>query len=247
MSFAPATSSVPWPPIDTSSNQVVLCVGRKGSGKSEAARMLYRHWPGADRIVIDTHGDAHPGAGARRLTGEPPAKLPARGDDGKPLNLHYVANPTSATYRDDLDRAVRMALFPRDRRTLLWIDEIGEVTQTNRTPPHLRLALQQGRHYSCSTLMCGPRPIAIDPLCLQQADRVLVYDLPNPADRRRVAETIGWPPGEFDEACRTVRRRGKFWFLTYVAGEHQLYLCPPLPEEWRADPDVDELDEAASS
>lgn len=222
----------PWPQIDVDRNQIIVCVGRKGSGKSAAARMLYGHWPHADRIVIDVNGDAEPGEDAKRITGEPPQKLPSRGDKGEPLNLHYVADPTRATYRDDLDRAVRLALFPRDRRTLLWVDEIGEVTQANRTPPHLRTLLQQSRHFNASALLCGPRPVNIDPLCIAQADRVLIFDLPNPKDRERVANVIGWAPDKFDDACLEVRRQGAYWFLMYVASEHQLYLCPPLPREW---------------
>lgn len=222
----------PWPQVDLEKNQIIACVGRKGSGKSKAASMFYAHWPDTDRIVIDVNGDAEPGPDAKRINGDPPTKLPERGEHGEPVNLWYVANPASASYRDDLDRAIRLALLPRDRRTLLWVDEIGEVTQANRTPPNLRTLLQQSRHYNASALLCGPRPINIDPLCIQQADRVLVFDLPNPRDRQRVADTIGWPPAAFDEACLEVRRQGKFWFLQYVAEEHELYLCPPLPQEW---------------
>lgn len=224
---------VGWPPIDVDRNQIILAVGRKGSGKSEAARALYGWWPNADRLTIDVNGDANPGPEARRIAGEPPGKMPPREHPDQPLNLHYVANPARPTYRDDLDRALRMALFPRERRTLTWVDEIGEVTQVNKTPPHLRTLLQQGRHYHASAILCGPRPVAIDPLCLQQADRVLIFDLPNPADRRRVAETIGWPPGELDDRVLELRRRGDYWFLMYDAAGHELYTCPPLPESWR--------------
>lgn len=222
----------PWPQIETDANQIIVAVGRKGSGKSAAARMLYAHWPHADRIVIDVNGDADPGEDARKLTGDPPSRLPARGDDGHPLNLWYVADPTRPTYRDDLDRAIRLALYPRERRTVLWVDEIGEVTQSNRTPPHLRTLLQQSRHFNASAILCGPRPVNIDPLCIAQADRVLIFDLPNPRDRDRVASVIGWPPAAFEDACREIRRQGRFWFLMYVAAEHELYLCPPLPRDW---------------
>ena len=222
----------PWPQIDTDQNQIIACFGRKGSGKSAAARMLYRHWPAADKVVIDVNGDADPGEDARRITGDPPARLPDRGEHGEPVNLWYVADPTRPTYRDDLDRAIRLALFPRDRRTLLWVDEIGEVTQANKTPPHLRTLLQQSRHFDASAILCGPRPINVDPLCIAQADRVLIFDLPNPRDRERVADVIGWPPAAFEKACRQVRREGRYWFLMYVAAEHALYLCPPLPRDW---------------
>lgn len=224
----------PWPPLDTSRNQLVLCVGRKGSGKSVFARALFRHWPDVDKVTIDVNGDAEPGEDATKITTEPPAKLPARREPDEPLNLHYIANPASPTYRDDLDRAIRLALFPQDRPTLLWVDEIGEVTQANHTPPHLRVLLQQSRHYHASALMCGPRPVDIDKLCIAQADRVVVFDVPQQSDRKRIAECIGWPLADFEDAFLELKRAPKFSFLMYVAEEHALYLCPPLPTAWLA-------------
>lgn len=229
---APVLEESPWPAIDTRANQLIACFGRKGSGKSVAARMLFRSWPDVDKVTIDVNGDADPGPDAVRVTGEPPSKLPARGDDGRPVNLWYVADPERKEYRDDLDRAVGLALFPQDRRTLLWVDEIGEVTQKSHTPPRLRKLLQQSRHYHASALMCGPRPMNVDPLVLQQADRVLLFDLPNPDDREKVAKTIGWPLRHLEESMATARAQGRYWFLMYVAGDHELFLCPPLPSEW---------------
>ncbi len=227
--------SVPWPEIDTSANQFLTFFGRKGSGKSVAARTFHRHWPDVDKITIDVNGDAGPGEDAERIMGEPPKKMPERKDDGLPLNLHYVADPQRDTYRDDLDRAVGMALFPRGRRTLLWSDEVGELTPPGKTGPNTRTLLMQSRHFHASALACGPRPINIDPLWIAQADRVFIFDLPNEADRERVHTTIGWPRKSFEAAYLEVRRlnaQQPFHFIQYVAGEHQLYVCPPLPSDW---------------
>jgi hypothetical protein len=54
--------------------------------------------------------------------------------------MHYRANPAAATYRDDLDRAVAMALFPQDHRVLLWAGEVGELTPNAKAAPHMRQA-----------------------------------------------------------------------------------------------------------
>lgn len=228
--------TVPFPEIDTSANQLICFFGRKGSGKSVGARTLFRHWPNVDKIVIDVNGDADPGPGAERITGEPPKRMPERKDDGLPLTLHYVADPGRATYRDDLDRAVGMALFPRDRRTLTWVDEVGELTPPGKTGPNTRVFVQQSRHFNASGLFCGPRPISIEPLVPQQADRIFLYDLPNPRDRERITALIGWPPAAFEDAMREVRHLNAtvepYHFLQYVAKEHQLYVCPPMPREW---------------
>jgi hypothetical protein len=225
------TEATPWAPIDIAHNQVIASFGRKGEGKSALANMLYRNWPGIDRLVIDVSGDDRPWERSKHIT-EAPTKMPAREDPDVPVDLWYVANPASPTYRDDLDRALRCVLYPRDRKTLVCIHEVGEVMPAGQTPGNGRLLLQQGRHFNVSTILCGPRPIDIEPLALQQADEVFLYDLPNPNDRRRIAETIGFPPKVIDEAVEQLRAKGSHWFLRYRRRGHELVLCPPLPAEW---------------
>lgn len=229
-------SSTAWPLISTKPGTVIGCFGRKGQGKSQAANMIYRNWPdSADRICVDVSGDDRPSARSTRISGEPPRKMPDRDKAEQPVDLWYVANPASHTYRDDLDRVLRVGLYPRERPKLVLIHEVGEVLPAGQTPPHGRLLLQQGRHFKASTILCGPRPMRIEPLALQQCDEMLLFDLPNPADRRRVAETIGWEPRELDEAFRELKAAGDHWFLRYSAGPHELVLCPPLPPEWLED------------
>lgn len=226
---AAAGGVVPFPPIDPARNQIVLCVGRKGSGKSVQARELFRGWPGVDRLVIDPTGDADPGADVEQIIiREPQLQMP-RDKNGGHVVVRYIANPASKTYLDDLDRAVGMALFPKDRRVVAWIDEAGEVFPAGRTGPNGRTFLQQSRHWHASAILCCPRPINIDPLCLAQADRVVMYDVPNPADRERIAGAIGWPPRLLAQQLDETRRMGKHWFLLFDAGSHEMYQCPPLP------------------
>lgn len=219
----------PFPPLDPNRNQIIVVLGRKGSGKSVFAREVFRSWPDVDKLVIDPTGDADPGAdiGTRTVT-ELPRELP-KGSDGKPVVLRWIATPQSPTYADDLDRAVSLVLFPKDRRSLLWVDEAGEVFPANRTGPHARTLLHQSRHWHASAIVAGPRPINLDPLVLSQADRVVMYDVPHPRDRERIAGTIGMHPRELAEQLDATRARGSFWFLMYDAQSHELYRCPPLP------------------
>jgi hypothetical protein len=218
-----------WPgELDPNENFIVSAFGRKGSGKTVFLRSLYRDFP-YDKVCIDVNGDADPGPDSVPISAPLPTALPPRGEDKKPVDLHYVPDPGSLTYRDDLDRAVGMAMFPSDRRTLVWADEIGEFTNGNKTGPHLRRLLMQSRHYETSALFSGPRPMDIDKLVIGQADLVAVYDMPDPDDRDRVAKVIGYPPVAFREACEETFRRGPYWHLLWVSAAKRLYRCPPLP------------------
>ena len=223
--------------IDPARPIIVSAWGRKGSGKSTFNRRLYWSWP-HDKVCIDVNGDADPGPDAERITlplperfpAEPAAMLgtPRRG----PRNLHFRADPGSATYDDDLDRGVGLALFPQDHRTLVWAGEVGEFMPTAQgTRPHMRRLLQQNRHYRASALFDGPRPVHVNPLVLAQSDLVAVYHLPNPDDRERIAKTIGYPAARFHDECEETFRRGPYWFLLWVAEAHALYRCPPLPQD----------------
>lgn len=220
--------------LDPRRATLILLVGRKGSGKSVAARLLYSSYP-FDKLAIDVNGDAEPGPDAVRLTGQLPSKFPTS-DDGAPRNLHYLADPGSATYRDDLDRAVALGLFPQDRYCLVWIDETGEVTTGHATPAHLRRLLMGARHYNCSALMCCPRPLNIDPLCISQADRIYIYDVPNPRDRDNLAGHMGYPIRRLNDAldeAREINAREpaaqRFWHLVWDTRLHRMFLMPPVP------------------
>ncbi|MEN8672567.1 hypothetical protein [Nocardioides sp.] len=221
--------SEPFPQLNPDLNQLLLVIGRKGSGKSMNAREVFRGWPYIDKFVIDPHGDADPGddLGTVTLTSLPD-KLPTA-KKGEYAVTRWIADPASSTYREDLDRAVGLGLFPQKRRVLLWIDEAAEVFPANRLGPNARLLLQQSRHYWTSAVLCCPRPINIDPLCLGQADRVIIYDLPHPRDRERVAASIGIEPRVLNRELDETRARGPYWFMMYDARAHELYRCPPLP------------------
>jgi len=181
------------------------------------------------RGASNVNGEADPGEDATRISAPLPTRMPPRGEDKKPVDLHYVVDPGSDTYRDDLDRAVGMAMFPSDHQSLVWCGEVGELTTGAKTGPHLRRLLMQSRHYKTSALFDGPRPIDIDKLVIAQSDLVAVFDLPDPDDRDRVAKVIGYPPVAFRDACEETFRRGPYWHLLWVSSAKRLYRCPPLP------------------
>jgi hypothetical protein len=219
--------------LDATRPMIVSAWGKKGSGKSHGNRLLYRAYP-FDRLAIDVNGNADPGPDAERigreqLGGKFPAPAPMVGERRKARSLWFRAHPGSPTYREDLDRAVGLALYPQDHRTCLWAGEVGELMPNGRPGPHMRTLLMQNRHHNVTALFDGPRPMFVDPLTLAQSDLVMVYKLPNPADRKRIADSIGFPPKEFDRECQDVWRRGDHWFLMWDANRDTLYRHEPLP------------------
>jgi hypothetical protein len=201
--------------------------GRKGSGKSELARFLFMSYP-YDRLVIDPTHDVDLGdEKVDELQAPLPVRWPARADNER-STLHYKPDAGSATYDDDLDRAVGLAY--NHRRSLLWIDEGGELGSAHKTGPWFRRVLKMGRHRDLSLFVCDPRPVNVNPLILAQSDFVYVFDLPNPRDRERVAEMIGWDPKAFHDAVLGLPPHA---YLRYDAraedDDDRLIEFPPLP------------------
>lgn len=214
---------------------IVSAWGKARSGKSYLNRMLFDSWP-YDRLVIDVNGNAldssHP---SEKITGDLPGKFPPApamvGERTKARSLWYRAHPGSATFRDDLDRAVGVALYPQDHRTLLWAGEVGNITPNGRAGPHMQTLLMQYRHYNVTALFDGPRPMNVPTLMLSQSRFVAVFRLPNARDRERIAEEIGFPAKEFHRECFQTWRRGEHDFLLWDAEADTLYRHEPLPSD----------------
>jgi hypothetical protein len=247
--------------LEISDGRLILCVGKKRSGKSILGKVIFASYPG-DRVVLDVAGDDGPGDNAEEaaqlhihqlhgtvdeLPRRWPEHLREEGPDGRPapMTLRYTPDAGSPTFLEDMDAVVGLALRQGAREhdkghvgAALLIHEIGVVAPAGQTKPHMRRALMHNRHNHLTVIMCGPRPMTIDPLVVQQADLVYIFELLNPADRRRLAETMGWHPADLDEDVLTLRRHE---YLRYDANEdapqtpgepdYRLVRFRPLPEE----------------
>lgn len=231
--------------IDPSKATHVTIVGKKGSGKSVLAQRFWDSYP-YDRIVIDPTGDVDPrDPKAEPLTVPLPHRWPAK-FDGKRSTLRFVPDMGQASYVDDMDAAVQLAF--QKGRCLLWVDEVGELTNANSTPPAMRRVLHQSRHRRLSTLFCGPRPIDINKLVITQADYIGVFRLPDEDDRKRLAKVMGYPLADFEAAHNELLGdQRKHWYLWYDAATGVLEVRPPIPQNSRAakpgkrfEPDEDE-------
>ncbi len=210
--------------IDPRKATHVTIVGRKGSGKSVLAQRFWDSYP-YDRLCVDPTGDVDPhDPKAEQITAPVPARWPKMPGSEQRSTLVFKADPGTDTYIDDMDRAAGLAFVHGN--CLLWVDEVGELTNANKTPPFMRRVLHQSRHRRLSTLFCGPRPIDINPLVISQADFLGVFHLPNPADRKRIADNIGLELDEVEEAHSMLVEHGYLWWDTR---ERVLEVRPPLP------------------
>lgn len=218
--------------MDWTRPAIVTAWGSKGSGKSVLNRVLFRSWD-LDAVCIDVNGNAEPGPHAETITAPLPTRFPedvANMGERRPRVLHFRAHPGDPKYREQLDQAVGLALYPQRKRTLLWAGEIGEMQPNGRPGPHMNTLLMQNRHYNVTMLADGPRPVFVHPLTLAQSDLVAVFHLPNPRDRERIADSIGFPPKMFHEACHAAWRT-EHAFVLWDARAKRLYEHEPIPAE----------------
>lgn len=224
-------------PSDPRKPVQIAVVGKKGSGKTELAFRFFDTYPG-DRLVIDPNGDLDVPEETLELVTPLPTRWPGAAYDefaeehGLPASssrkrrgtFRFIPDPAEPDFREEMDRAVGLAFA--HQRTCLFFDECHEGAPAGQTPPHMRRALRQGRHARLTLILATPRPLTVDPLVISQADYVYVFKIPNPADRKRVAETIGWDPKDFDAG---VHGLGPFEYLRYDAAADDLAHFPALP------------------
>jgi hypothetical protein len=204
--------------LDIADGRLLSFIGKKRSGKSVMALSYFMSYPG-DKIVLDIAGDDGPtGKDIIDLEGNAddlPRKWPdGKRDGNRPMTLRYTPDAGSSTYVEDMDQVVALAMTHGN--CCLLIHEMGDLAQSNRTPPHTRRMLRQNRHRRVTALMCSPRPQTMDPLVLQQSDVVYVFETMNPHDRRRIADSIGWDPRAFDESVHAL---GPHEYLRFDSNE----------------------------
>lgn len=214
--------------LDPHKAVAIAVLGKKGTGKTELAYHLFSTYP-YDRVLIDPNGDIVREPEWEELERPVPARWPGwGGGTGEPKRRTFVYVPDFAdpAHAEELDRVYALALV--HPRTLVMTDEAHEGFPANGMDkrPHARRLLRHHRHGPASHIEATPRALTVDPLVISQADWVYCFKLPNRADRKRVAENIGWDPKEFDEAIFGL---GPHEYLRYDASSDELAHFPALP------------------
>lgn len=228
--------------LDPARGIIATCFGKKRSGKSVMGRLLFAGYP-HDRVVISASHDDGPFVDPEHdvfeLKGDVETLPELWPEDlrreGRRMTLRYEPDTGSPTALEDVDAVLGMVR--RHGHCAVLIHEVALVAPSGRVPAHMRRLLNTNRHDAVTMILCGPRPVTVDPLVIAQSDLVYVFELPVPADRQRVAETVGWKPAEFDEA---VEELGPHEYLRFDANmpkpaegreDMRLVLCPALPAD----------------
>lgn len=233
--------------IDPSQGVIITCFGKKRSGKSVMGRLLFDAYP-YDRLVISANEDDGPFADPdndvfeiRGSVDELPPRWPEelrRHDDAGPrrMTLRYVPDPGSPTVLEDVDHMLGVA--QAHGHCAVLIHEIRFAAPAGRVPPHMNRLLNNNRHDHVTMILCGPRPITVDPLVIGQSDLIYIFEMQVAADRKRVAETIGWDPRDLDDAIDDL---GRHEYLRYDSNQEKpsseldddmrLVHCPALPKD----------------
>lgn len=195
----------------------ILAVGATGTGKSTLVlRLFFAAAP--PRLVIDpADSDLTDVEGA--VTARTVADLEAAHEAD---TLRFV--PRAPDRPEEYDDVYRWA-FHRRFPGLVWLDEAGLAAPAQGCPRWITAYLVQGRKRGLGHIACHTRPREISRNLIAQAQHVLLWSLPNPDDRRAVAQQIGVAEHELDSALRGLPPYGFLWWQLRTG---DLVECPPL-------------------
>lgn len=223
----------------------VAAVGMTGTGKSEVLLALWAEDQG-QRLLIDVQDAYYLGPavlederGYQEVHGDP------RAIDWRVRTIRYVPRRAGAAARqeyDDLYAAIwnRAQHFRTLGHLTVLLDESYGPTTANYAPPHLMLALTQGRKKHLRHMAAMQRPAKVAPELLNQAEHAFIFDVGSRRDDLdAIGERLGWNGREVGAALRELAdefgysdRDGRFRvhaYLRHRLGQREVFTFPPLP------------------
>lgn len=188
--------------------------GATRTGKSTLARALFLS-AAAPRLVIDP-ADSSLTAIDGAVTFRDPRRPPKDA-----ATARFV--PVDPADRDAYDAVYRWAFanFPR----YVWLDEPDQAAPAAGWPRWVNTYVVQGAKRQLGHLACATRPRWVMGSLIANAAHVIVFPLPNPADRRHVADLIGVPVAVLEAELHRLPEHGFVWWNGI---DRQLTSCPPL-------------------
>lgn len=192
----------------------LFITGRSDSGKSQLARAIFLAAPGR-KTVIDPQG-----SDTTKVPGAVLWRDPLRPPEGR-IRRFVPIDPADLDAYDEVYRQILLKDFPH----YVWCDEAGDVFPVRRTTPMVRRLLTHGRKRQIGHIATHTRPRELDPNLIAQAAHMAMFDLPGPADRKYIADIVGFDAKELGGQLSALPRYGYLWFRR---SEHELTACPPL-------------------
>lgn len=166
------------PNIPLQSNSRVAFVGKTGSGKTYAARLLTASLPRL--IVFDPKGTLYEGWNLEEWNDRTAKQL----EKGKPVRLRVPA-PIDNRWEPYFETCY----YAGD--CTVYIDELYGVLDGSRPGDYLRALYTRGRELNIGVWAATQRPSWVPLFALSEADWIFLFRLQMAVDRKRMAEIMG--------------------------------------------------------
>jgi len=200
------------------SEHVFIC-GMTGSGKSQLAEIYLAGANFPNVVMLDSKGQVY----ERRAKRQPVWRGLDEGEDFTVVerlkNLETVETQKIiyAPHFEEQDQEHYEALLKwvyQRERTTLWIDELMEVCPSAmRYPLHIKACYTRGRSKNVGVWACAQRTLDIPAIVLANTTHFFVFDLNQPQDRKKMADSTGVP--EFMQKPSEVGGKYAFWYYNY--------------------------------
>jgi hypothetical protein len=167
----------------------------------------------APRLIVDPQ-DSELTAVAGAVTFSDPKRPPRDA-----ATARFVPRDPADRHAYDLVYRWAFEHYPR----YVWLDEAGQAAPATGFPRWLNTYVVQGRKRSLGHVACHARPREVNRNLIAQANHVFVFDLPNPDDRRHLADLMGLPVADLEEDLAALPEFGFLWW-----DGDTLLSCPPL-------------------
>jgi energy-coupling factor transporter ATP-binding protein EcfA2 len=212
--------------ISIKQDEHVFICGMTGSGKSQLAEIYLAGENFPHVVMLDTKGQVY----ERRKKRQPIWRGLEEKEDFtvvehlKDLGTVETDKIVYAPHfqEQDLDHynSLLKWIYQRENTTL-WVDEMMEVSPSaHKYPEYIKALYTRGRSKDVGVWACAQRTLDIPAIILANTTHFFVFDLNQPQDRKKMADSTGVP--EFQIKPSTVGGKYSFWYFNYKMDKPQI-------------------------